>query len=67
MSKFFSPCFTYLLLFCLLQSCYRLHRSQGGGQLSYEPQQRQTDPADVLLPEGYAIEVMAEGLSRDII
>src|SRR5690606_41555319 len=21
MSKFFSPCFTYLLLFCLLQSC----------------------------------------------
>jgi len=46
---------------------YRLHRSQGGGQLSYEPQQRQAGPADVLLPEGYAIDVMAEGLSRDII
>ena len=61
MSKSFSTCFTFLLLLCLLQSCFRLHRSQGGGQISYEPQRRQADPADVLLPEGYAIEVVAEG------
>ena len=63
MSKFFSIFCTFLLLLCLLQSCFQLRRSHGGGQLSYKPEHRPVNPADVLLPEGYSIEVIAEGLT----
>lgn len=63
MSKLFSTLCTFLLFLCLLQSCFQLRRSQGGGQLNYTPEQRQVNPADVLLPEGYTIEVIAEGLT----
>ena len=52
-----------LSLLVLLQSCFRIHNSQGGGQLDYSPDQRQINPADVLLPEGYNIEVVARGLT----
>ena len=53
------------LLLCgvLLQGCYRILPSNGGGQLSGTPQERAIDPADVLLPEGYRIEAVASGLT----
>lgn len=56
--------FGYLILLSLFfQSCYRWHNSQGGGQLNYTPEQRQIDPDDVLLPEGYDIKVVVDGLT----
>ena len=53
------------LLLCgvLLQGCYRILSSNGGGQLSGTPSERVIDPADVLLPEGYRIEAVASGLT----
>lgn len=47
----------------LSPSCYRIMSSDGGGQLSYTPEQRNIDPSDVLLPEGYTIETVATGLT----
>ena len=47
----------------VLQGCYGLLPSKGGGQLSYTPEGRQVNPADVLLPEGYRIEVVTDGLT----
>ena len=63
MLKLFRAICIFLILICVLQSCFRIHRSQGGGQLNYQPEQRLVNPADVLLPKGYAIEVVAEGLT----
>ncbi|HET8854561.1 MAG TPA: hypothetical protein VFM60_01445 [Salinimicrobium sp.] len=37
--------------------------SEGGGQLSFVPQERNPKASDVLLPEGYKIEVITTGLS----
>ncbi|MGK7391522.1 MAG: PQQ-dependent sugar dehydrogenase [Candidatus Cyclobacteriaceae bacterium M2_1C_046] len=52
-----------LFTVCLvLQSCYRLLPSKGGGQISYKPE-RTVDPADVLLPKGYQIDVVTTGLT----
>jgi glucose/arabinose dehydrogenase len=49
------------LLVLLLSGCYGLRPSAGGGQTGFDPP-RPLQPADVALPEGYAIEVVADGL-----
>ncbi|PHK99472.1 glucose dehydrogenase [Neolewinella marina] len=51
------------LLACTLAGCYRILPSKGGGQLADPPERRFTEPAHVRLPEGYRIEVVAEGLT----
>lgn len=61
--KHFIPCLAFLIFIFLFQSCYRIAPSEGGGQLSYVPEVRKLDPADVLLPEGYRIEVVTSGLT----
>lgn len=50
-----------LLLSLLLSGCFVLLSSDGGGQTDFEPP-REVDPADVALPAGYRIEVVATGL-----
>jgi glucose/arabinose dehydrogenase len=45
----------------VLGGCHGLRSLSGAGQASFEPP-RQLRPADVALPEGYAIEVVADGL-----
>lgn len=62
MKTFFSFLLSLLILF-VLQSCFRILPSKGGGQLSYIPERENLDPSDVLLPEGYQIEVVTSGLS----
>jgi glucose/arabinose dehydrogenase len=51
------------LILCALAlgGCYGLRPSSGGGKASFEPP-RQLQPADVALPEEYAIEVVTDGL-----
>ncbi|WP_346320092.1 PQQ-dependent sugar dehydrogenase [Chitinophaga sp. YIM B06452] len=51
-----------LLLVVLLASCYSTRKSKGGGQTSV-PAIRETDPSDIVLPEGYTAEVVASGLN----
>jgi glucose/arabinose dehydrogenase len=46
----------------LLAGCFPFLPSQGGGQTTFEPP-READPADVALPPGYRIEVVATGLT----
>jgi glucose/arabinose dehydrogenase len=45
-----------------LIGCFEVGPSQGGGQTSFAPP-RQVQPADVALPPGYRIEVVASGLT----
>ncbi|MGE7774893.1 PQQ-dependent sugar dehydrogenase [Chitinophaga sp. NPDC101104] len=42
-------------------SCYQTRQSKGGGQQADSV--RETDPADIVLPEGYRAEVVAKGLN----
>ncbi|MGK7391121.1 MAG: PQQ-dependent sugar dehydrogenase [Candidatus Cyclobacteriaceae bacterium M2_1C_046] len=58
----FSRIIVLLLCSILIQGCYRILPSQGGGQISYIPE-RQIDPQDVLLPDGFEIEVVSTGLT----
>lgn len=60
MKRFFPFLITILFVF---QSCYRILPSEGGGELSYVPEGRVIDPADVLLPKGYKAEVFAAGFT----
>lgn len=46
----------------LFGGCYGLHASKGGGQVRFDGT-RDVDPHDVLVPEGYTIEVIATGLT----
>ena len=46
----------------LLSGCYGMQPSQGGGQTSFAPP-RQTVAADVAVPAGYRVEVVATGLT----
>jgi hypothetical protein len=62
LARFLLSLILALLLFSL-PACYRLHHSQGGGQLSYQPEERSPNPSDVLLPDGYTIEVVTRGLT----
>lgn len=51
-----------LLLAVFMASCYSTRRSKGGGQTGASAI-RETNPADVVLPEGYTAEVVASGLN----
>lgn len=51
-----------ILLFLFLQSCFRILPSNGGGQLKHEPT-REIEPSDILLPDGYSIELVAAGFT----
>ena len=62
MKRIFAIILSLLILF-LLQACFRILPSQGGGQLSYVPEGRLVDPSDVLLPKGYQLEVVSTGLT----
>lgn len=46
----------------LLSGCYVLQRSSGGGQTDFS-RPRLVDPADVAVPEGYRVEVVATDLT----
>ena len=43
--------------------CFEVSPSSGGGQTKVAAQARRVDPADVLVPEGYRVEVVATGLT----
>lgn len=60
-NKYFSLIFFANLL--VFQSCYRIMPSTGGGQLSDVSIDRVISTSDVLLPEGYKIEVIAKNLT----
>ena len=53
------------LLTLSLSACYSIHPSSGGGKRSNIPKngERQVSAADVALPEGYRIEMVAKGLT----
>lgn len=51
-----------LVLLTALVGCFPALPSDGGGQTEYRPP-RQVNTADVALPSGYRIEVVAQGLS----
>ncbi|THH39883.1 PQQ-dependent sugar dehydrogenase [Neolewinella litorea] len=61
--KHIVPFSLILTLALLLQGCYGMLPSDGGGQIAYTARQRYVRPADVWLPEGYRIEVVASGLT----
>lgn len=46
----------------LLPGCFSLISSRGGGKAEFQPP-RKLVPADIALPEGYRIEVVATGLT----
>src|SRR5678809_328111 len=46
----------------LTSGCYVMRPSSGGGKTTFTPP-RQADPADVALPDGYKIEVVAQNLT----
>jgi glucose/arabinose dehydrogenase len=50
------------LLCVTLGGCYALRPPQGGGMTEFEPPRR-FEPADVALPDGYRIELVAQGLT----
>lgn len=52
----------FLPLVILFTSCYKLHRSSGGGE-RVDVLQRTINIQDIALPEGYKIEVVAEKLT----
>ena len=52
----------WIALVLVLAGCFPVLPSRGGGQTEFEPP-RQVDPADVALPDGYEIEVIATGLT----
>lgn len=54
--------FAFFLL-AILYSCAGIENPMGGGQLTYDPGERQVNPADVLVPDGYKVEVVARGLT----
>jgi glucose/arabinose dehydrogenase len=46
----------------LLSGCYAIRGSSGGGQTNFSPP-REVNPADVAVPPGYRVEVVAIGLT----
>lgn len=51
-----------LLISILVSGCYSFRSSSGGGQTKFVGP-RHTDPRDIALPDGYVVEVVAEGLT----
>ncbi|MEX0905678.1 MAG: hypothetical protein WD028_08150 [Balneolaceae bacterium] len=47
----------------MLSSCYRLQNTSGGGQVDRDIDTRRLDTADIAVPDGYEIEVIAAGLN----
>ena len=47
----------------LLPACFAMRPSSGGGQKAQFTPPRRAEPADVAVPAGYRIEVVAEGLT----
>ncbi|WP_017733688.1 PQQ-dependent sugar dehydrogenase [Nafulsella turpanensis] len=54
--------FLLLLSVLLLSSCFRLKSSNGGGEVE-NVKARTPQPEDIVVPEGYQIELVAEGLT----
>lgn len=52
----------WVLLMVTAVGCFPVLPSKGGGQTGFSPP-RVVDPADVAVPEGYRVEVVAEGLT----
>ena len=52
-----------LLLLVCLWGCYRILPSRGGGQGDIRTEARPVNPSDIALPQGYAAEVVATGLT----
>jgi len=46
----------------LTSGCYMMRPSSGGGETTFRPP-RAADPGGVLVPDGYAVEVVAQGLT----
>ena len=44
-------------------ACYSVRPSKGGGEIARPAPGRPVDPGDVLVPEGYRVEVVARGLT----
>lgn len=61
-TSFFMRLFFCVFTLIFLSGCYSLLPSDGGGQTK-GPYERKTMPEDVALPEGYQLEVVAEGLT----
>ena len=53
----------FIMATAIFFSCYRLVRSSGGGQRAEAEPGRRANSRDIALPEGYQIEVVAEGLT----
>lgn len=51
------------ILVIVLSGCASIDNPAGGGQIDYTPGERQINPADVLVPDGYSVEVVARGLT----
>lgn len=53
-----------VLLLCsiAIQGCYTMLPSKGGGQISHIPE-RQVNPQDILLPDGFEVEAVSTGLT----
>jgi hypothetical protein len=50
-------------LFVIFNSCYSLKRSSGGGERINFEGERPVNAADIALPEGYSIEMIASGFT----
>lgn len=53
---------TFILLFILCTSCYRMRKSQGGGQIGSVPP-RTINAGDIAVPKGYKVEPVVSGLT----
>ena len=51
-----------IVLLLTLSSCYRMRASKGGGQISGSPA-RAINTADIAVPKGYKVDVVATGLT----
>ena len=61
--KGYSRIFITIFILAFLAGCAGIDNPRGGGQINYKPGERKVDPADVLVPDGYRVEVVATGLT----
>lgn len=54
---------SFLLVSIAISGCFRMRASKGGGEIKPVGGERQIDVKDVALPEGYQIELVAQGLT----
>ena len=60
---FFSNAIFLITLFTLCTSCFRIRSSHGGGEIDRAVAERKIDVNDIALPQGYKVEVVAQGLN----